>query len=277
MAESNVAFSDKVIAILQKTQDGDLLSPTHLKLIEMAANDILNNKGKEAFERLYEEIIGGEYRQPNLHGVEYMTQDHDDNILFKGQAVENYASPWVYSLDAKNSLLKLQRECLFLESKGITPSISNCAWDWKFDKEYGEHEKTTLDNLLAGNNEKIVFAEITADNNNCQIVTFFMPGHPNEAAITATNDYHDFIKRNRENDGRGFYIKSQVFTYGDGQPRAAIEDELKTILCCFDYLKGKNLLQAEDVNEYGSKEHNRYDENYSDFPQEQEDELDEEL
>jgi hypothetical protein len=277
MAESNVAFSDKAITILQKTQDGDLLSPTHLELLEIAVNGFLNEKGKEMFESLYEQVISGEYRQPNLHGVEYMTQDHDDNILFKGQTVENYASPWVYSLDAKNSLLKLQRECLFLESKGITPSISNCAWDWKFDKEYGEHEKTTLDNLLAGNNGKIVFAEITADNNNCQIVTFFMPGHPNEAAITATNDYHDFIKRNGNNDDRGFYIRSEVFSYGDGPVREATEDELKSILCCFAFLKGENLIQSEAINEYGSKEHNRYYENLTDFSQEQEDENDEEI
>jgi hypothetical protein len=279
MSEINYSICDKAIAIIHNTQDGNLLSPSHLKLTEMAVNGHLNDKGIVEFNKLYAEVISGEYKQPFLHGVEHMAQDHEGYILFKGKAVEHYSTPWVYSLDAKNSLIKLQMQCLFLESKGITPSPSSCVWSWELDEEYGEYKKAELDNLLAADNGNIVFSEITADNNNCQIVTFFIPGNPDEAMIYATNDYIDFLERNGDNGGKNFNIQSITFSYGNGNVREATEDELKIILCCFGYLKGKDLLIEEAVNAYGSREHNRYDEDYSEFSQEQkdQDEYDEEL
>ena len=160
MSETNLSIFDKAIAIIHNTQDGNLLCPTHLKLTEMAVNGFLNDRGIEAFNKLYEEVISGKYKQPFLHGVELMTQDHEGYILFKGKAVEHYSSPWIHSLDARNSLLKIQQQCLFLESKGIAPDSMNIVWRWKDDNEFGEYQKAKLDDLMTADNSKIVFSEI---------------------------------------------------------------------------------------------------------------------
>jgi hypothetical protein len=226
ISDMNDSSCEKAIAIIHNTQDGDLLSPSHLKLTEMAVNGLLNDRGVEAFNKLYEEVISGEYKQPFFHDVEYMTQNHEGYILFKGKEVEHYSIPWAYSADAKNSLIKLQMQCLFLESKGITPSPSSCVWHWNFDDEYGEYKKAELDILLAANKSKILFSEITADNNNCQIVSFYMSGNPDEAMIYASNDYIDFMEHNGDNGGKNYSIQSVTFSYGNGESRGATKDEL---------------------------------------------------
>jgi len=54
-------LTDKIIIdhaceILQKTRDGEDLSPWHLKLVELAVNDFLSEKGKENFQKLYASV-----------------------------------------------------------------------------------------------------------------------------------------------------------------------------------------------------------------------------
>lgn len=278
MAETNNGMIDKAISIIHNTQDGDLLSPTHLKLTELAVNGFLNDNGIEAFNKLYEEVMSGEYKQPFLHGVKHMTQDHEGYILFKGKEVEHYSSPWVHTLDAKCDLMMLQQKCLFLESKGIVPDMYNSVWCWNQDDEYGKYQKARLDVLTASGNNRIEFTEVIADNNNCRTATFFIPGSPDESKIYATDEYSDFKEYNSDNDNRGFYIQANTFTYGEGEIREATTEELQTILCCFDYLKDNKHLTEQSTHSYGLRDRNRFDEqDFSDLSQEQEDEYDEEI
>jgi hypothetical protein len=51
----------KAIEILQRTHDGDDLAPQHLKLIELAVNDVLTESGQVAFEQLHTQVTGGTY------------------------------------------------------------------------------------------------------------------------------------------------------------------------------------------------------------------------
>ncbi len=44
---------EKAIEILQRTHDGDDLAPQHLKLVELAVNDMVTDVGQAAFEQLY--------------------------------------------------------------------------------------------------------------------------------------------------------------------------------------------------------------------------------
>lgn len=279
MSEPNLSICDKAIAIIHNTQDGNLLCPTHLKLTEMAVNGFLNDNGMKAFNKLYEEVISGQYKQPFLHGVEHMTQDNEGYILFKGQAVEHYSSPWIHSLDARNSLIKLQQQCLFLESKNITPDSMNAVWYWKYDNEFGEYQKAELDNMITVNSSKIIFSEITLNNNDGEIVTFYMPGNPHDTMIYDTDDYIDFMERHSENGGKDFFIQSYTFSYGEGEEREATDNELKIILSCFDYMKDKDLLRAEAVREYGTKGNSPFHENDPDteVEQEEQDEYEDEI
>ena len=50
-------MEDKIIKILQSTNDGDDLTELELKIIEMAVNAFLNEKGKGKFEEIYQKYI----------------------------------------------------------------------------------------------------------------------------------------------------------------------------------------------------------------------------
>lgn len=53
--------------ILQRTNDGDDLAPEHLKLLELAVNGELNDRGKALFEKLHQEVSEGRYRTSFPH------------------------------------------------------------------------------------------------------------------------------------------------------------------------------------------------------------------
>jgi hypothetical protein len=48
---------NKAIEILQKTNDGDDLTKFELKIVEMAVNNHLNEKGKKKFEEIYQKYV----------------------------------------------------------------------------------------------------------------------------------------------------------------------------------------------------------------------------
>src|SRR5258708_3667843 len=58
---------EKAIEILQRTHDGDDLAPQHLRLVELAVNDMVTEVGQAAFEQLYNHIAGNTYVQPWYH------------------------------------------------------------------------------------------------------------------------------------------------------------------------------------------------------------------
>lgn len=135
----NNNFCEMAISILQLTNDGDSLDPRDLKILEMAVNGDLNEKGEEYFQEIYKKVIAGEYIKPYLHDVEFFTRDHEGYIYYKGIQVEHYDSPYVYSEEGKQALLELERRCKILESKGIEVNGSNVVWRW--EEISGEHKE----------------------------------------------------------------------------------------------------------------------------------------
>ena len=67
---------EKAIEILQRTHDGDDLAPQHLRLVELAVNDMVTEVGQAAFEQLYTQIAGNTYVQPWYHDIENLRKDH---------------------------------------------------------------------------------------------------------------------------------------------------------------------------------------------------------
>jgi len=143
---------DKACKILEKTKDGDMLDPRDLKLTELAVNGHLTAAGREVFEELYQRVVvDGNYIKPYLHDIEHITRDHEGYIYYKGIHVEHYDRDYVYSEDAKNSLLELKRRCEFLEHKGIEVSCGNVVWNWEtYADEYGAERLKELDTLIGG-------------------------------------------------------------------------------------------------------------------------------
>ena len=123
-----LSTSDKACEILKKTHDGDNLSPNHLKLLENAINGFLNENGLKVFNELYKKIIKDGYTKPWFMGLENFTQDLEGYVYYKGVHVEHYSFN-DYD-EALKALKKLEKRCLYLESKGIKPDSINAIWKW---------------------------------------------------------------------------------------------------------------------------------------------------
>lgn len=116
--------------ILQKTRDGEDLSPEHLYLLQEMVNGHLNELGEQEFEKLHQSVLAG-YVKPWFRGIEHLTIDHVGYVLWKGKAVEHFDSPWRWSDEAKVQAEEVARRCRILEAKGITPTTANVIWTWK--------------------------------------------------------------------------------------------------------------------------------------------------
>jgi len=115
--------------ILRATNDGDNLSPEHLKLVEMAVNGFLNEAGEKAFDELYEQCKAG-YKKPWFHGVENLTIGHLGYVYWKGQEVEHYDSPWRWTDEAKKAAEEVARRCKILEEQGKPINCGTVIWKW---------------------------------------------------------------------------------------------------------------------------------------------------
>jgi len=120
---------DKACFILQKTNDGEDLSPEHLYLLQEMVNGNLNELGEQEFEKLYQSVMVG-YVKPCFHGIDHLTLDHKGFVRWKGQVVEHYDSPWRWSQEAKVQAEEVARRCRHLESIGQAPSTHNVIWTW---------------------------------------------------------------------------------------------------------------------------------------------------
>ncbi len=124
---------DQTIFILENTNDGDNLSPNHLKLIEIAANKDLSEAGEVALSELYRNVKTG-YTQPWFLGIENLTRDHEGYVYWKNKQVEHYdhdhwcSEGWQERMfqDAK----ELERRCKILEGVGLPVNTISTAWSW---------------------------------------------------------------------------------------------------------------------------------------------------
>ncbi|GAI46270.1 unnamed protein product, partial [marine sediment metagenome] len=112
----NKATNDKVIEILQRTDDGHRLSPSHLTLLQLALNDNLSDKGLQQLNQIHDRVMAGVYVTPWFCGIEHLIQRHDGYVLFKGKVVEHYSSS--DSVAAKDEAIRLVNRCLNVEARG---------------------------------------------------------------------------------------------------------------------------------------------------------------
>ena len=101
---------EKAIELLQRAHDGDDLAPQHLRLVELAVNDIVTEVGQAAFEQLYTQITGGTY------GYVYWKEIQVDHYSF-----DKYEH-------AHEAALELADRCRTLEMLGLPVSTAHQAW-----------------------------------------------------------------------------------------------------------------------------------------------------
>jgi hypothetical protein len=127
--ESN---SDKAIAILHATNDGNDLAPRHLSLLQAAVNGHLTPQGEAAFAELSTQVSAGTYQRPWFCGVEHLTIRHDGRVFWKDKEVEHYTCYPGQEAGIQASAEELGRRCRRLEWLGIEVSIFSAImrWEW---------------------------------------------------------------------------------------------------------------------------------------------------
>lgn len=123
-------LSERALAIIRATNDGDALAPRDLKLVELAVNGFLNPQGEKLFHKLYGEVMAGTYRWPWYKDIEHLTLDHVGYVRWKGQVVEHFELPYAYTEEPTKYAREIARRCAFLEAYGIQPTTHRIVW-WK--------------------------------------------------------------------------------------------------------------------------------------------------
>ena len=143
MSEEQKSHIDKSLEIIRKTNDGALLSPSHLYIVESAVNGHLNKKGLEVFDNIYEMVKNGKYVEPWFHNIENMTTDHEGYVYWKKQKIEHFESPYAYTHDAKEYLMSLVPICQALENLNIKVNIVSVISQWDRIQKASELTKSS--------------------------------------------------------------------------------------------------------------------------------------
>ena len=231
---------DKACAILEKTNDGNDLTPQHLKLTENAVNGFLNEKGLEAFEELYKTVEAGEYKRPAYLGVEFMDRDQEGYVYFKGEDVEHYSSFYAFSYSAQADLKVLQNKCLFMEQiKQSVKQHMQCDWEFggEFAEDFCKSQKEKLDMTANGNTLLLSMVKMGA------VDKFVLPGHPPAHRVMESRFYRENCEF-QHSDNRNFTVTA--YSYGNGAYREATADELVLIQSCFAYLRDKEFIREDN-------------------------------
>jgi hypothetical protein len=117
-----MSIMDQAIEILAKTNDGDLLTPQDLHLVQITVNRNLSEAGEVAFANLYAAVVNGSYAETKrwFHGIEYLTNDHEGYVYWKGKCVEHF-SYQDHQREAEGAS-RLAEKCRALEANGIAIS-----------------------------------------------------------------------------------------------------------------------------------------------------------
>ncbi len=124
------SLTERIVDILRKSRDGDLLDLPDLALIEMAINGRLTEKGERHLDSILQRLNVGSYRRRWLHGIPNLTADLKGLVYWRGIEVECYRDP--YSSESTTSLLELADRCRHIESLGLQPTSARVVANWRF-------------------------------------------------------------------------------------------------------------------------------------------------
>lgn len=118
---------EKCLRIIQDTHDGDRLSPEDLRLTELAVNGQLSDRGQEALDRLYEQVVSGEYDPPQSRSFfnSPLTIKPSGYVYWRDICVEHYS---YRDRDAERAAARvLAARCVSLEERGFPVSGRNAS------------------------------------------------------------------------------------------------------------------------------------------------------
>lgn len=117
-----MSIADQAIEIIRLTNDGDDLSPGHLKLVELAVNNFLSPEGETAFAELHQSVLTG-YKKPWHCGVEHVTKDHVGFIYWRTVQLEHFS--YRHHEDEIAATRRLGEACLYLEAQNMEVTFPN--------------------------------------------------------------------------------------------------------------------------------------------------------
>jgi hypothetical protein len=125
-------FTERAVEILQATNDGDELAPTHLSLVQAAVNRQLTEHGETAFAELHQNATkAGGYTPPWFHGIEHLTIERMGFVCWNGRQIEHYnLRNFAYTERGKQAAEELAERCRTLENHNIAITPTNVSWDW---------------------------------------------------------------------------------------------------------------------------------------------------
>lgn len=129
-----MSVCDDAITILQKTKDGDNLSPQDLALVQFMVNASVygvTEAAEAAFEDLKARVAAG-YQPRWLGGVEHLTRDHEGFVYWKGQQIEHWSTSLAADADrAPIKAAELASRCRLLEEHGWPINVNSVIWGWE--------------------------------------------------------------------------------------------------------------------------------------------------
>lgn len=116
---------DKVLFIIENTNDGDRLSGKHLKLTEMCVNGFANEAGLKELDRVYEMVKNNQYTDW-FYGIENLTKKDSGYVYWKDQCIEHYSYRGDHEAE-ESAAKKLAEICRILEAERKEVTWSNCS------------------------------------------------------------------------------------------------------------------------------------------------------
>lgn len=129
-----VSISEEAVAILRATQDGDLLDPSDLSLIQDVINqgaDYLSPAGQDYWKKLVTSTASGHYVKRWFCGVENLTRNGEGYVFWKGQRVEHFSYSPAQRDEMMTAARRLAAVCLKIESDGQVPSYTTIDEVWR--------------------------------------------------------------------------------------------------------------------------------------------------
>jgi hypothetical protein len=126
--EKKMTTIDKVLFIIENTNDGNKLSGKHLKLTELCVNGFANEAGLQELDRVYEMVANNQYVDW-FYGIENLTKDAEGYVYWKGQHLDHYSYRGDYEAE-ELAAKELAETCRQLEAEGIEVNAASYRETW---------------------------------------------------------------------------------------------------------------------------------------------------
>lgn len=110
---------EAVCELLRLTNDGNLLAPKHMYLVQLVVNGHASEEGEREFYKILDEARAGKYDAGKVwfYGIENLTKDQIGYVYWKGISFEHFS--YRNGREEHIAAIQYSQRCLTLNAKGI--------------------------------------------------------------------------------------------------------------------------------------------------------------